>query len=35
MHIGAVVRNVEWDPSLSALISGLAAPQRERSMIAA
>jgi hypothetical protein len=34
-QIGAVVRNAEWDLSLSALISGLAGPQRERSLIAA
>jgi hypothetical protein len=34
-NIGAVVRNAECDPSLSVLISGLAGPQRQRSMIAA
>jgi hypothetical protein len=33
--IGAVLRKAEWDPSLSALIGGLAGPHRERSMIAA
>ena len=33
--IGAVIRKPEWDPSLSALISGLAGRQHERNMIAA